>query len=247
MFRWLIDKRYVLANPFVGIRVRGMRAAGLDTTRGLTGGEWSLVRTVADGLEWSYGWEPRAAQRMRFLLDFGFGTGLRASELVGATLGNVEIDAGGDAWLHVVGKGSKAGKVVLPLIARGALESYLVQRGLSVSPAKWDPRTPLVGRLDGEAGITARRLWAAMKRFFATSATVLADINPALAEKLGRASPHWLRHSHASYALESGADLTTVRDNLRHASVSTTSLYLHADDERRARQIGAAFSGNQSR
>ena len=247
MFRWLIDKRYVLANPFAGIRVRGTRAAGLDTARGLSGAEWGLVRTVADGLEWSYGWEPRAAQRMRFVLDFGFGTGLRASELVGATLANIEFDASGDAWLHVVGKGSKAGKVVLPLIARGALENYLVQRGLSVSPAKWDARTPLLGSLDGEAGITARRLWAAMKRFFETAATVLTDVNPALAEKLGRASPHWLRHSHASHALESGADLTTVRDNLRHASVSTTSLYLHADDERRARQIGAAFSGHGKR
>lgn len=103
------------------------------------------------------------AQRMRFVLDLGFGTGLRASELVGATLGNIEIGAGGDAWLHVVGKGSKAGKVVLPPIARGALETYLVQRRLPVSPAKWDPRTPLLGSLDGEAGITARRLWAAMK------------------------------------------------------------------------------------
>jgi site-specific recombinase XerD len=76
---------------------------------------------------------------------------------------------------------------------------------------------------------------------------VLADVNTALAEKLGRASPHWLRHSHASFALESGADLTTVRNNLRHASVSTTSLYLHTDDERRARQIGAAFSGHGKR
>ncbi|WP_157118892.1 tyrosine-type recombinase/integrase, partial [Azohydromonas lata] len=247
MFRWLIDKRYVLANPFAGIRVRGMRAAGMDTTRGLSGAEWGLVRTVADALEWAYGWEPRAAQRMRFVLDFGFGTGLRASELVGATLGNIETDAGGDAWLHVVGKGSKAGKVVLPLIARGALETYLVQRRLPVSPAKWDPRTPLLGSLNGEAGITARRLWAAMKRFFSTAAAVLADVNPALAEKLNRASPHWLRHSHASHALEAGADLTTVRDNLRHASVSTTSLYLHADDERRARQIGAAFSGRRQR
>jgi site-specific recombinase XerD len=46
---------------------------------------------VADGLEWSYGWERGAAQRMRFVLDFAYATGLRASELVGAELGNVEI------------------------------------------------------------------------------------------------------------------------------------------------------------
>ncbi|WP_029000903.1 site-specific integrase [Azohydromonas australica] len=247
LFRRLIAKRYVLANPFAGIRVRGARVAGLDTTRGFSGGEWQLLRTVADALEWSYGWTPAAAQRMRFVLDFGFGTGLRASELVNAVLGNVEIDAGGEVWLRVVGKGSKPGKVVLPLIARSALETYLVQRQLPVSLAKWDPGTPLLGSLDDGTAIIARRLWAALKRFFATAATVLADVNPALAEKLGQASPHWLRHSHVSHALESGADLTTVRDNLRHASVSTTSLYLHADDERRARQIAAAFSGHGKR
>jgi site-specific recombinase XerD len=51
-----------------------------------------------------------------------------------------------------------------------------------------------------------------------------------------------MRHSHASHALGHGADLTTVRDNLRHASVATTSLCPHVDDERRARQISAAFS-----
>lgn len=32
-----------------------------------------------------------------------------------------------------------------------------------------------------------------------------------------------------------------VRDNLRHASLSTTSMYLHSDDVRRAKQIGGAF------
>lgn len=100
-----------------------------------------------------------------------------------------------------------------------------MQRGLSVSPAKWEPRTPLLSSLDGETVITARRLWAAMKRFFAM-ATVLVGVNPALAEKLGPASPHWLR-SHALHTLEAGADFTTVRDKLRHASVSTKSLYLH--------------------
>ena len=62
-----------------------------------------------------------------------------------------------------------------------------------------------------------------------------------LADKLRRASPHWMRHTHATHALARGATLTTVRDNLRHASLSTTSIYLHADDAERARQLGAAF------
>jgi site-specific recombinase XerD len=241
MFRWLVEQRYVLANPFAGIKVRGARQATLDTTRSFSEGEWKLVRTVAEGLEWSHGWQPDAAQRLRFLIDFSYSTGLRAGELVHATLGSIEVDAHGDHWLHVVGKGSKAGKVVLPGLARGVLDKHLAQRGLPVTPAKWNPATPLLGRLDGEAGITSKRLWAIVKRFFATTADVLADTNPALAEKLRRATPHWMRHTHATHALQRGAELTTVRDNLRHASLSTTSMYLHSDDLRRAKQIGGAF------
>ncbi|BDD94307.1 hypothetical protein PanNE5_37470 [Pandoraea sp. NE5] len=62
MFRWLIQQRYVLANPFAGIKVRGSsRTASLDASHAFTEGEWQLVRTIADGLEWSYGWEPPAA------------------------------------------------------------------------------------------------------------------------------------------------------------------------------------------
>jgi len=52
-----------------------------------------------------------------------------------------------------------------------------------------------------------------------------------------------MRHTHATHALDRGVDLTTVRDNLRHASVSTTSGYLHTDKEKRARQLAGAFAG----
>ena len=34
----------------------------------------------------------------------------------------------------------------------------------------------------------------------------------------------------------------TVRDNLRHASVSTTSTYLHGDEVKRARQLEGVFA-----
>jgi len=52
---------------------------GLDVNRRFAEGEWLLLRTVADGLDWSYGWSETAAQCLRFLLDFGYATGLRAS------------------------------------------------------------------------------------------------------------------------------------------------------------------------
>lgn len=241
MFRWLIEQRYVLANPFAGIKVRGAGKASLDTTRAFSEGEWKLVRTVADGLEWSYGWDAAAAQRLRFLVDFSYCTGLRAGELVRATLGSIEVDAHGDHWLHVVGKGAKAGKVVLPAMARAALDRQLLERGLWVTPSRWNPTTTLIGSLEGEAGITTKRLWAVVTRFFETAADVLATMNSTLTEKLRRATPHWMRHTHATHALQRGAELTTVRDNLRHASLSTTSMYLHSDDLRRAKQMEGAF------
>lgn len=44
----------------------------------------------------------------------------------------------------------------------------------------------------------------------------------------GNVSPHWLRHSHASHSLDRGAPVQLVQSTLGHASVATTSRYLHA-------------------
>jgi len=54
MFRWLIEQRYLLANPFAGVKVRGTRrSTALGTSHAFTEGEWMLMRAIADGLEWS--------------------------------------------------------------------------------------------------------------------------------------------------------------------------------------------------
>ena len=66
---------------------------------------------------------------------------------------------------------------------------------------------------DSDEGMTAARLWAEMKRFFGQVADVVQDLSPATAEKLRRASPHWMRRRHATHALERGVELATVRDN----------------------------------
>lgn len=44
----------------------------------------------------------------------------------------------------------------------------------------------------------------------------------------GNVSPHWLRHSHASHALDRGANVVLVRDTLGHSSLAITSRYTHA-------------------
>ncbi|ALL67856.1 Integrase [Paraburkholderia caribensis MBA4] len=243
LFRWLIEQRYTLANPFAGVKAKGgTRSVDLATSRAFTDGEWAMLRVIADGLEWSYGWSEQAAQRLRFLLDFAFATGLRSSELVSVALGQVETDARGEQWLHVAGKGGKNARVALPSLARRALRDYLLARQLPVSVQRWNPATPVVGSLAVDnAPISGARLWAIMKRFFRCAADQLQHDNPALAARLRCASTHWMRHTHATYALSHGAELTTVRDNLRHASIATTSMYLHGDDIKRARQLEGAF------
>lgn len=46
-------------------------------------------------------------------------------------------------------------------------------------------------------------------------------------------SVHSLRHTYATYSLDSGISLTFVRDNLRHSNISITSQYLHLTKENR--------------
>jgi integrase len=104
LYRWLIEQRYVLANPFSGVKVKNTERAALDASHAFAEAEWQLLRTIADGLEWSYGWKPAAAQRLRFVLDFRYATGLRASELVNVTLKDIRTDAQGDHWVELVGK-----------------------------------------------------------------------------------------------------------------------------------------------
>ena len=85
---------------------------------------------------------------------------------------------------------------------------------IASTPTQRNPRASLVANLgeDGDASIVGARLWHIMRRFFLQAADILKSAHPALAEKLQRASPHWMHHSHASHALARGAGLTTVRD-----------------------------------
>ncbi|WP_076887584.1 tyrosine-type recombinase/integrase [Burkholderia pseudomallei] len=200
-----------------------------------------MIRALADGLEWSYSRGAPTAQRLRFLLDLGYATGLRAGEFVGATLGDIRRDEHGDQRLHVIGKGENPARWrCLRWISLWFSVGCRSRRLAGTRPHR------LVANLEeAGAGIESTRLWRVLRRFFLLVADAIQDKRPATAEKLRRASPHWIRHAHATHALARGAELIMVRDNRRHASISTMSAYLHSDEVRRTLQFDQAFEARK--
>lgn len=53
---------------------------------------------------------------------------------------------------------------------------------------------------------------------------------------LEQAAAHWLRHTAGSHMADGNVELRLVRDNLGHTWLTTTSLYLHSDDDQRHRE-----------
>ncbi|MCX5544743.1 site-specific integrase [Paraburkholderia sp. CNPSo 3076] len=149
--------------------------------------------------------------------------------------------------------------MALAPLARDA-PRHLKSQGPPVIRARLVPSTPLVCVLDGnhatrprstqnapgKPGIGAARLRQIIGEFFQGAAEHVHTRDPVLAAKLRRVSPHWLRRTHTSHALGAAVDLVAVRDNLWHVSIATTSTYLHGNDNRRAREGGAAFGAAAS-
>ena len=69
-----------------------------------------------------------------------------------------------------------------------------------------------------------------------------------MVDKMPKISPHWLRHAHASHALDHGAPIHLVQATLGHSSVATTSAYLHArPGDSSARYLSETFLRNSGK
>jgi site-specific recombinase XerD len=137
-------------------------------------------------------------------------------------------------WLDVIGKGKKHREVPIHSDVLDAINSHLRERGLrAVGYTSQD--TPIIGKLRGEAkeSMTASALYQMLKGFFKEAAEEVSKENPVLAERLTKASTHWLRHTHGSHAVANGVPLAIVRDNLGHSNIATTSIYVHTDRDER--------------
>jgi integrase/recombinase XerD len=141
-----------------------------------------------------------------------YGTGLRISELVGLSLGDVALD---DGVLRAFGKGAKERMVPVGRMARQALVDWLAPSGRgALVPDRWARRGDAEAVfLNARGGrLTRQGAWGVLHA--AAARAGLPDV-----------SPHTLRHSFATHMLDGGADIRVVQELLGHASVTTTQVY----------------------
>lgn len=145
-----------------------------------------------------------ATSRDKLMLTLMFVCGLRVSEVCNLTWNDLKLNGDG-GQITVFGKGSKTRTVLIP----SDLEHQL--QHLQKSDRCNNIFTSRTGRKLTRTAIHYRIKKAAQN----------AGIN----EKV---SSHWLRHSHATCAIENGCDLHLLQQSLGHSSLAITGKYLHA-------------------
>jgi integrase/recombinase XerD len=203
LHRFLADEGHVATDPTVAV-VSPRVPRGLP--KALTEEEVaSLIASVV-------GHEP-VARRDRAILEVLYGTGLRISELVGLSLGDLDLEGG---VLRAFGKGSRERIVPILGLAREALDEWLAPSGRgALAPGQWARRGDAEAVfLNARGGRLSRQgAWGIVRRH--GDRVGLGD----------RLTPHVLRHSCATHLLDHGADIRVVQELLGHASISTTQVY----------------------
>lgn len=216
----------------------------LGTGRALTFAQWdhlraALARRAID--------EP--GRRLQRAVQWLYATGLRLSELVQATCGDLAETAlspghAGDlpsrsrCWtLRVRSRSGSQRDVPVPTALVEALDAELVRCGVVHGIAGEEGRAiRILMRVDPASGRclpwSASAVYKRVKAFMADAARSLEGED---ATQLMRATTHWLRHTHGTHALRgregrAALSLQRVQNNLGHASVATTSAYLSGQD-----------------
>jgi len=144
-------------------------------------------------------------KRNKALLGLIYIAGLRVSEACSLKWRDVQPASDG-GYITIFGKGDKTRTI---LIGKKIYDELLTLKGEAGAN---DP----VFRSQKGGQLSSSQAWRIVK-----AAAKRAGINP-------NASPHWLRHAHASHALDHGCPIHLVQATLGHASVATTGRYLHA-------------------
>ena len=155
-------------------------------------------------------------QREIALLTLLYYSCIRISELRQITCTNIR-----DGWCTVIGKGNKERKLFFNKRIQDECVAYIEGR-----------RAKMVKKY----GITSDILFISKKGNPITRQEV-TQILIRMAERAGivdyqKMTPHKIRHSGLTRLSDSGATPSVVKDIAGHASLATTSLYIHTNEEK---------------
>jgi integrase/recombinase XerD len=152
--------------------------------------------------------------RDRAMLELLYATGIRASELAGLRIPDLNLDIG---YLRCLGKGNRERIVPVGKVAIEATLEYLanLRPGL-VRP--FSDNFLLLSRTGRPMGRI--EVWRLVKKY-AMRAGMPRNL-----------TAHTLRHCFATHLLTGGADLRSVQEMLGHVDIATTQIYTHVDQER---------------
>lgn len=247
LFAFLVDQGYLVGNPWRAVVPPAEGIRGPDVGRGLTASQWQVVLEALARLP-----DTVSSRRLQFALPFLQETGLRLAELMAATTGDLTWEVLPQPgmpplegwWLTVRGKGDRMRQVPVSPDSVSRLQDYLLARGLPADPAA-SPAVALIGANPSARRERAETAWdptrhvAAssfhrhLRAFFTHCAQGLLESDPASAARLGRATTHWLRHTHVWHALDAGVPVEIVQQNVGHVSLDTTTRYVKTERVRR--------------
>lgn len=147
------------------------------------------------------------------ILELLYASGLRASELCGLKLRDLNVGVG---VVRVLGKGSKERIVPVGEAAIAAIERYLAECRPNL--LRGETEHLMVSRTGKPLDRIA--LWMLVEKY-GRSSGILREV-----------SPHTLRHCFATHLIGGGADLRVVQELLGHSDISTTQIYTHVDQDR---------------
>lgn len=152
-------------------------------------------------------------RRDRALLALALQTGLRVSELISLSCGDIVL--GTSAHVRCMGKGRKERATPIRKDSAKVLRDWFAERsGAATDPVFVSNRNHRLSRDAVEQIVRTHVIVAAGK---------------CLSLKKKRVTPHVLRHSAAMQLLQNGVDRTVIALWLGHESVETTQMYIHAD------------------
>jgi integrase/recombinase XerD len=144
--------------------------------------------------------------RNRVMLRVLYAGGLRVSELCDLTWKDVTPRDQGTGQVSVYGKGQKTRHILLPASVWADL---FTGKEVNVDAPVFASRK------------TGGRLSRQQVHHIVKAAAIRAGLSSSV-------SPHFLRHAAASHALDRGCPIHVVQQTLGHASLTTTSQYVHA-------------------